>query len=214
MSYTAQDIINEALVLLEDTEQNRYTNSMLLSFINEGMTDVVKVKPTANVIYSVRQLDAGVYQPLADNELYLLDVVYNTNADGTAQGSSPLRINKATLDFSNTDWTASTRRSEVMYYTYDSDGTRVFFVYPPNNGNGYVYLKTTNIPTRLTSVSQTIPLREEYRLPLVYYICAKGYMVDTDTANTDKVSLYTTLYTSSINTVKEADAKEETKNAG
>lgn len=213
MSYTAQDIINAALILLEDQEQGRYTNAMLLSFINEAMTDIVKLKPTANVVYSTYHMTAGVYQPLADKQLYLLDVVYNTNDAGTSQGSSPLRINKATLDFSNTDWTSSTRRDEVMYYTYDMDGTRVFFVYPPNTGAGHAYIKTTDIPAALTVVANTVPLREEYRLSIVYYICAKGYMVDTDTSNLDKVSMYKSMYLESINMVSQSDAKQDTKNA-
>lgn len=214
MSYTAQNIIDEALILLEDSGQLRFTDEMLLTFINEAMTNIVTLKPTANVVYSVKSLLDGVYQPLAANELYLLDIVYNTNSDGSLQGSSPRRVKKATLDFSNTDWTASTHADEVMYYMYDSDGTRVFFVYPPNTGDGYVYLKTTNIPTRLTSASESIVLREEYRLPLIYYVCAKAFMVDSDTANTDKVNMYMSMYTNSISTVKTADAQEDAKNAG
>lgn len=214
MSYTAQNIIDEALILLEDSEQLRFTDEMLLTFINEAMTNIVTLKPTANVVYSVKSLLDGVYQPLAANELYLLDIVYNTNSDGSLQGSSPRRVKKATLDFSNTDWTASTHADEVMYYMYDSDGTRVFFVYPPNTGDGYVYSKTTNIPTRLTSASESIVLREEYRLPLIYYVCAKAFMVDSDTANTDKVTMYMSMYTNSISTVKTADAQEDAKNAG
>lgn len=214
MSYTAQNIIDEALILLEDSGQLRFTDEMLLTFINEAMTNIVTLKPTANVVYSVKSLLDGVYQPLAANELYLLDIVYNTNSDGSLQGSSPRRVKKATLDFSNTDWTASTHADEVMYYMYDSDGTRVFFVYPPNTGDGYVYSKTTNIPTRLTSASESIVLREEYRLPLIYYVCAKAFMVDSDTANTDKVNMYMSMYTNSISTVKTADAQEDAKNAG
>lgn len=214
MSYTAQNIIDEALILLEDSEQLRFTDEMLLTFINEAMTNIVTLKPTANVVYSVKSLLDGVYQPLAANELYLLDIVYNTNSDGSLQGSSPRRVKKATLDFSNTNWTASTHADEVMYYMYDSDGTRVFFVYPPNTGDGYVYSKTTNIPTRLTSASESIVLREEYRLPLIYYVCAKAFMVDSDTANTDKVTMYMSMYTNSISTVKTADAQEDAKNAG
>lgn len=214
MSYTAQNIIDEALILLEDSGQLRFTDEMLLTFINEAMTNIVTLKPTANVVYSVKSLLDGVYQPLAANELYLLDIVYNTNSDGSLQGSSPRRVKKATLDFSNTDWTASTHADEVMYYMYDSDGTRVFFVYPPNTGDGYVYSKTTNIPTRLTSASESIVLREEYRLPLIYYVCAKAFMVDSDIANTDKVNMYMSMYTNSISTVKTADAQEDAKNAG
>lgn len=214
MAYTAQEVISSALTLLEDAEQNRFTDAMLLEFINEGMVDIVKVKPTANVVYSVKALAAGAPQTLANNQLYLLDAVYNTDTTGTAQGQSPIRVNKATLDFSNPDWTSAARREEVMYFTYDSDGTRVFYVYPPNTGYGHLYIKTTDIPTSLTSKTQTVPMRDEYKQALVYYTCMKGYMVDTDTINTDKVSMYRTLYTESINSIKLADAREETKNAG
>ena len=214
MAYTAQEVMSAALTLLEDAEQNRFTDAMLLEFVNEGMVDIVKIKPTANVVFSVKTLVAGAYQQLATNQLYLLDAVYNTDSTGTSQGQSPLRVSKATLDFSNPDWTTSARREEVMYFTYDSDGTRVFFVYPPNTGYGHLYIKTTDIPTALTAKTQTIPMRDEFKQPLVYYLCMKGYMVDTDTINTDKVSMYKSLYTESINNIKLADAREETKNAG
>ena len=214
MAYTAQNIIDAALLLLEDTEQNRFTSNILLTFINEGVTNIIKDVPNANVVYSVKALVDGPMQTLDSKNLYLLDVMYNTNATGTVQGKIPLRTQKATLDFSNPTWTQSLKRAYAQYYTYDSENTRVFFVYPPNDGTGYVYLKTADIPTAITVATNTIPLRDEHEQPLIYYVVMKAYMMDTDTANIDKVQLYQSLYNTTMGLYKQATAKEDAKNAG
>jgi hypothetical protein len=212
MSISVPDILDKCYIFLEDTYKTRWSEATLVKFINDALVDLLKTNTDINTKYNIIALTTGIRQNISTNALKLLDIVYNTNSNDTNQGTVPIRVKRATLDFTNPEWTQSPRDSIVKFYAYDMEDPNVFFIYPPNNGTGYVLAKEAVFLTPTTSTG-TIAMPKEYELAIVYFVCFSAFLMDVDTNNTDKISLYKTLYKEQLADLNTADNVEEQKNA-
>lgn len=213
MSFTVSSVLDKAYIFLEDPLKTRFTEATLISFLNDGLKQLIVVDTGANPKYTIKALALGAKQTISSNALYLLDILYNTNADGTLQGKAPLRVKKATLDFTNPRWTQTTKQDTVMYYSYELEDASTFYVYPPNTGDGYLFLKEAQFISEMTATTDSIPLNYEYQLALVYFICFSCFMMDTDTASDAKAERYRSLFLFQLDALKQTDTGEEQKNA-
>lgn len=212
MSINVNDILDKAYIFLEDIYKTRWSEATLVKFINDALIDLVKDHPDINTTYNIIDLVAGVKQSVSTNAAYLLDIIYNTNVANTTQGKVPIRVKRATLDFTNPQWTQATQQTTVKFYTYDTEDPSTFFIYPPNNGDGYLLARESvffNTPV----IGGTIDVPKEYTLAIVYFVCFSAFLMDVDTSNSDKISLYRELYRSQLAELDAADAVEEQKNA-
>lgn len=212
MSINVNDILDKAYIFLEDVYKTRWSEATLVKFIDDALIDLVKNNPDINTAYNVIDLVAGVKQTASTNSAFLLDIIYNTNVNNTNQGKVPIRVKRATLDFTNPQWTQATQQTLVKFYTYDTEDPATFFVYPPNNGSGYV-LARESIFFNAPVVGGTINVPKEYTLAIVYFVCFSAFLMDVDTNNTEKINLYRELYKAQLTELESADNREEQKNA-
>lgn len=213
MSFLASTVLDKASLFLEDPDKARWSNNTLISFLNDGLKRLIVIDTSANPQYTAHPLDMGAKQSISNNALYLLDVLYNTDVTGVVQGKAPLRVKKATLDFTNPKWTQTTKQDTVQFYMYELEDNNTFYVYPPNTGDGFLYIKEAQFLTEVTAPTDSIPLSFEYQLALSYYICFSCFMMDTDTANDAKAERYRSLFLDQLSQLKQSDAGEEQKNA-
>ena len=179
---TAQTIINKAAIQLTDIANIRWTRAELLSWLNDGMRQIVVIQPSASSTTSVIKLDAGTRQYIPDDGWLLLAVYRNMGTTGTTPGRAIRIVSREILDGFNPNWNSDTPKAEVRNYIYTNQDQLAFYVYPPNNGTQYVEINYSAQPTDLTSETQVIPIFDIFQTALVDYILYRACSKDAEYA--------------------------------
>jgi hypothetical protein len=182
MATTAQTILDKVARELHDISGLRWTRPELLAWLNDGLRQIVLQQPTATNTVSSVKLVAGTRQTLPTGSWLLFNVVRNMGTDGATAGRAARIISRELLNAFNPNWHADTATSEIRNFIYDLADQTHFFVYPPNNGTGYVELNYSVQPTDLTAESQTIPMFDIYQQALADYILYRACMKNVDYA--------------------------------
>lgn len=179
---TAKTIIDKATIQLIDLANIRWTRAELLSWLNDGMRQIVLIQPSASSTTSVIKLDAGTRQYIPDDGWLLLAIYRNMGTTGTTPGRAIRIISREILDGFNPDWNTDTAKAEVRNYIYTNQDQLAFYVYPPNTGTQYIEINYSAQPTDLTSESQVIPIFDVFQSALVDYILYRACSKDAEYA--------------------------------
>lgn len=179
---TAKTIIDKASVQLIDLANIRWTRSELLSWLNDGMRQIVLIQPSASSTTVSKQLVAGTRQTLPTGGWLLLQMYRNMGTNGTTPGRAIRIVSRELLDNFNPNWHTATAAAEVRNYIYDIQDQTVFYVYPPNTGTQYVELNYSAQPTDLTSETDVIPIFDIFQSALVDYILYRACSKDAEYA--------------------------------
>jgi hypothetical protein len=179
---TAQTIINKAAIQLTDIANIRWTRAELLSWLNDGMRQIVVIQPSASSTTSVIKLSAGTRQFIPSDGWLLLAIYRNMGTTGTTPGRAIRIISREILDGFNPDWNSDTAKAEVRNYIYTNQDQLAFYVYPPNTGTQYIEINYSAQPTDLTSESQVIPIFDIFQTALVDYIMYRACSKDAEYA--------------------------------
>lgn len=171
---TAQTIINRAAALLEDAGNTSFKRPELLDWLNEAQTQVVAFVPGANSKAASLQLTAGTKQTLPTESIVLIEAVRNT-------GGPTVRLaTRESLDGGPIDWHTAAEKDVVKNYVYDVNVPDIFYVYPPNTGNGYLDVVYAVTPTVLASENSAISVKDVYAAALLNYVMFRAHSHDTD----------------------------------
>ena len=179
---TAQSIINKAAIQLTDIANIRWTRAELLSWLNDGMRQIVVIQPSASSTTVVVKLIAGTRQYIPADGWLLLTVYRNMGTTGATPGRAVRIVSREILDGFNPNWHADTPKAEVRNFLYTNQDQLAFYVYPPNTGTQYVELNYSSQPADLTSESQVIPIFDVFQSALVDYIMYRACSKDAEYA--------------------------------
>jgi hypothetical protein len=179
---TAQTIINKAAIQLTDIANVRWTRAELLSWLNDGMRQIVLMQPSASSTTVSKVLTAGTRQTIPTDGWLLLQIYRNMGTTGTVPGRAIRIISREVLDGFNPNWHSELPKTEVKNYIYDVQDQLAFYVYPPNTGTQYIELNYSVQPVNLTSESQAIPLFDIFQSSLVDYILFRACSKDAEYA--------------------------------
>lgn len=179
---TAKTIIDKAAIQLIDLTNIRWTRAELLSWLNDGMRQIVTIQPSASSTTVSKQLVAGTRQSLPADGWLLLSIYRNMGTNGTTPGRSIRLISREILDSFNPDWNTDTAKAEVRNYIYTNQDQTAFFVYPPNTGTQYVELNYSAQPADLTVETDVIPIFDIFQSSLVDYILYRACSKDAEYA--------------------------------
>lgn len=179
---TAKTIIDKAAIQLIDLTNIRWTRAELLSWLNDGMRQIVTIQPSASSTTVSKQLVAGTRQSLPADGWLLLSIYRNMGTNGTTPGRSIRLISREILDSFNPDWNTDTAKAEVRNYIYTNQDQTAFFVYPPNTGTQYVELNYSAQPADLTVETDVIPIFDLFQSALVDYILYRACSKDAEYA--------------------------------
>jgi hypothetical protein len=179
---TAKTIIDKATIQLIDLANIRWTRAELLSWLNDGMRQIVLIQPSASSTTSVIQLQAGTRQYLPDDGWLLLSIYRNMGTNGSTPGRAIRIISREILDSFNPDWNTDTAKAEVRNYIYTNQDQLAFYVYPPNTGTQKIEINYSAQPADLTAETQVIPIFDVFQSSLVDYILYRACSKDAEYA--------------------------------
>jgi len=69
-----------------------------------------------------------------------------------------------------------------LNYLFDQQDQTAFYVYPPNNGKGYLQINYSPIPTDLASENSTISVNDIFQTAILDYILYRANSKDAEYA--------------------------------
>jgi len=190
----AQQIVDRAGVILQDTTSVRWPESELLDWLNDGQRETVLLDPSAHADNETVRLVSGSKQNFndlasdPDNSgtnigagIRLIDVVRNMGTGGSTPGRSVTVIERKIIDYQVPDWHSGQTAAEAMHFMHDERDPKTFYVYPPQPGTGtnYVELLYSSSPQDVT-LSDSISLDDVYANALLDYVLYRAYSKDAD----------------------------------
>jgi len=193
---TGTEIFTRAATLLNDADHIRWPLPELCDWLNEGVKAIALAKPSATAITSILKLDYGTKQILkiteAPKPVMLLSLRRNVvnNVQPYVGGRTIRRVDKALLDSIEPDWhnrNVVQFRKEVRHLVYDELVPLEYWVYPGNDGTGYVEADVSVLPPPLVaagninsigSYGADVGLLELYGGPLLDYVLYRCQLKD------------------------------------
>jgi hypothetical protein len=211
---TAQTIINKAAIQLTDIANIRWTRAELLSWLNDGMRQIVVMQPSASSTTVSKLLSAGTRQSLPADGWLLLQIYRNMGTTGSTPGRAIRIVSREILDGFNPNWHTDTAAAEVRNYIYDVQDQLAFYVYPPNTGTQYIELNYSAQPTNLTTESQTIPIFDIFQQALLDYIMFRACSKDAEYAPGLQLAQgYLATFTAGVTGKTQSEATNDPTNA-
>jgi hypothetical protein len=190
---SAKTIIDRAGTLLLDEDYVRWTVPELAGWIEEGISTIVLVKPSASSGALQLDLVSGTRQSLPDDEhvLLILDIPRNVNRVSHAPGRAVKPVSRDSLDATQPDWHDGTKvpfKSAVRHFVYDEAIPRLFYVYPGNDGTGSVEAHVSILPPAISTLiaggadvglpatwDVDVGIGEEYQSALLDYVMYRAF---------------------------------------
>lgn len=185
----ASDIMKSAAVLLLDEDNVRWPLEEIAEWIDEGVNNIVLVKPSASSVTVTLAMAEGTKQKLPDNQgiVMLLDIIRNVGGEeGLSSGRMIKPTSRNQLDAADPYWHNPARwpfKAEVRQFAFDEVIPREFYVFPGNDGTGSVEAAVSKLPTTVLSQVETdadltlidtwklpVGLADEYRAPILDYV--------------------------------------------
>ncbi|CAN7305485.1 hypothetical protein LJR231_001571 [Phyllobacterium sp. LjRoot231] len=195
---TGRKIMELANIILNDRDNVRWTLPEITRWINEAVRAIVLAKPSASSTSTAVQMKAGTlqYLPATTQEgatpLALTRLVRNLKDGSTSRQGTRIitATSRVLLDAQDPNWHDATRtlpKKEVRQYVYDEATPLEFYVYPGNDGTGWVeavfsFLPTelvaTGVVTDIASYDVDIGLPEPYSVPILDYVLFRCFSKD------------------------------------
>ena len=179
---TAQTIINQAAVQLLDPSNIRWTRAELLDWVNAGQKQIVILSPNATNKTAVYKLAIGTRQSIPSDGWTLLDVIRNMGTDGLKPGRTIRLVSEELLDNFDLYWHASSPSATVQNVVFNQQDQTVFYVYPPNNGKGYIQVNYSPVPPTLVAETETLGLNDIFMPVILDYVLYRACSKDAEYA--------------------------------
>lgn len=214
------DIIDRAVVVLNDTTNVRWTKSELLLWFNDAQRAVVNRRPDANSVnedYTTvgQNAAANTKQTLPAAGLRLLKVVRNVG------GAAVTHIRQDILDEQVRNWhDASSPVTDVRHFIFDDRDPKSFYLYPAPATTHEVEIVYSVAPTDV-SISdfdtdvQTIALDDTYANAILDYMLYRAYSKDAEYAeNAQRATAHLQIFESSLGVITQADMSASANGQG
>jgi hypothetical protein len=211
MTIIAQDVLDRASDVLNDTAMLRWTLGERLRWIHDGLREIATRKPSALERTSVWTLVAGTRQTLPDDSLRLMDMPRNIAADGVTPGYAITPASRGELDTQMPDWhmaRASARIKHVLY-DYETDPLH-YFVYPPAVAGTKVEVIDCLNPPELTAATDVLPVRDHYISALTSFLLYRALSRESEDGSGQLAAAHYSAFAGALGEVQQAAQAAQT----
>ncbi|AAL49590.1 unknown [Sinorhizobium phage PBC5] len=215
----ASEIMRLAGIQLLDEDHIRWPLIELADWVNEGVKAIVLAKPSASSKSAAIQLVKGTHQTLPgtiDGKATLQLIGINRNLVSAAEPRQGLRAIRTcardVLDAQEPNWHTASYvpfRKEVRQVIYDENLPTEFYVYPGNDGSGFVEAAFSFLPTsvkvangadpeKIASWDIDVGLPEPYSVPLLDYVLYRCHQKDDTAADLGKATSHYQLFATAV----------------
>lgn len=190
MAFQSKSVMERASTTLQDATNVRWPLPELQGYLNDGMREIVALKPNAKSTTVNIALDEGTLQTLSDQYTILSRV--SRNMTDTSTGAKAIRRldSRSIMDSHMPGWqdaAAVPFAKTVVHVIHDIANPRQFYVVPGNDGTGIIeavvgIMPTPSpvpaSPTLLSSYNDNIDLPDSYLNALADYVLYRAYSKD------------------------------------
>lgn len=197
----ASVIIDRVRNTLLDPLGDAWVDSELLDYLSAGQTAICQEKPDAYTIRTFIALAVGASQQLPTDGLQIFDITQNED------GSVVNQVGRELLNATSRTWMASSNEAmNVDEFMTDERDPRRFFVNPPNNGYGAVECLYGAVPPTISSLTDSLVVKDTYETALWAYVVALAYGKNSKRQDMGKFSAFYSIFESQIGKRKAAQA--------
>lgn len=204
---TAQSIIDDAQLILQDTTAIRWSVAELLGWLNNGQREIAIIKPSAYTKVGVVPLVAGTKQSLPTDGLVFVDYLCHLGVSGTVRGATARLVSRRLMDSQNPGWHSATATAAPLHIVFEPFLPKTFYCYPPSTGGTSAEVMYGASPPDVAAVGNTISLDDVYANALIDYILYRAYSKDSEfVGNAERSLLYRKSFESTMGLKAQSDA--------
>jgi hypothetical protein len=185
----ASAIVDEVASQLNDNDHITWLEDKLLDYITTAEEAIILLRPDAYSNITTMLMASGAKQSLPSTALRLLDIKRNMGSDGATPGRVVHPCSADSIDLFAFDWNADTEEEVVKNFSYDERTPTFFFVDPPSDGVGHIEISVSRVPPEVTSVGQTLVLKDIYRNAIIQWCMFRAYSIEVDSASSQRRAL-------------------------
>jgi hypothetical protein len=199
------DLLYRASVLLQDESNVRWPVAELISWMNEGVGALIRLKPAAGARRTIFALESGTLQHLDDSVVQLIDIVRNVAGDSYTPGRVVRLTDRQLLDATNPDWHTMKKSASIRHYTYDDRTPAIFYVYPPAMPNTMVEALLSVLPVAADAEADYLSVNVEFSDSILNYMLYRAFGKDNEYANAAMATGYYQAFIASMGTGEQGE---------
>lgn len=189
MALTAQNVIDRARDILQDTASVRWSDAELLRWLNDGRREMVTVRPDIYASVTVITLVSGTKQSIPGDGAVFLTAYRNIDAQGSPT-TTVRPVDRMTLDALLPGWHAAAAGA-TKHYMLDLAVPKVFWVYPQAAAGAKLEIAYAKDPADITVTTTSLTEEANYAFALVDYLCFRALSKDADHVdNASRAAIY------------------------
>lgn len=205
--------IDNAVRLLNDSAHVRWPLVDLVAFLNEGIREVVRVKPTASVRTITMSLAPGIHQQIPTDAQQLIAVERDVNSGGAVR-----LVSEQALQSVMPLWAAAGASTTIKEWMFDTRDPRSFLVYPPAVGQTPLAI---TVVQRINPIGVPVdpapwpafPLPDEYADPITTWILYRAFLAPTGGGSQSRALAYQQSFYQSLGVATQAATEPKAEDA-
>jgi hypothetical protein len=179
------DVIPKVRTLLNDeTTPYRWKDSELLGWVNECLDVLVDIRPDLFNSLGTHTCTTGSEQLLTFDRVRLFQEVARV-----VGGNAVLPTDRTILDKFRPSWYMDTPAAAQNWMLHP-ESFKKFYLYPPAPYGQEVEVRFVQAPTTLSSISDQIPLPENYAGAVTAYVVARAEAKDDEQINANRMQQF------------------------
>lgn len=190
MTFKSQDVLERAATTLQDSSHVRWPLTELHRYLNDGLREIVTIKPNALSKTVNLSLAEGTKQSLPTTYTILSRV--SRNMASASVGGEAIRTldSRSIMDSYMPGWQSEAAipfAKAVVHVIHDIADPKTFYVVPGNNGTGIIEAVVGALPTpspvpgspaSLASYTDNVDMPDIYLNALTDYVLYRAYSKD------------------------------------
>jgi hypothetical protein len=222
MTFQAKDVMKRASTILQDEDAVRWTAPELHAYLNDGLREIVSIKPNALSKTVNLQLQTGTLQSLPTEYTVFSRVTRNMTTPTTGGKAIRALAKREIMDSHMPSWqdpAVMPFAKSVVHVIHDLADPRSYYVVPGNDGTGLIEAVVGAMPQpnaapagvtdqlEVDNYTNVVDMPDIYQNALIDYVLYRAYSKDSRMAGAAQRSeAHFTLFRTAVTNFSQAEA--------